>query len=436
MKRLNSRAGWIFYAAVTTAIYQLALMALMSRVVSAEEMGLYSLLLVFSAVAAVVQDGGLANYIVHRQTISRPQYTSLFLLSICLGAVSGTILLLSARWLSIWYEQPSLFEFMPIIALTLLINSAVSPYQATMLVQKRQVALAKSDILSKLTATLVAVILLYEYQLGIKSALIAALFAALLRLLLLGSLTSKAQQPGAGIDLTIITPAFRFGIFQTLALILNQLRTRLDQLIIGKLLGMELLAVYSLAKELTAHPTKFVTPLIQNILFPRLAALQNQAANQRQVFSDAVKHIAWSNLLIYAGMAACAGPLVLLLYGQYYQDAAYVVSILCAYGVMRTIGAAYVSLAQAQGRSDLEFYWNIVATIIMTPVIWFSALTSSLTVTAATLSVVQIGMTYLGFYFFRQFIPSLRQVKFISISVNAVLLMVLISTVSFSIYYN
>lgn len=436
MKRLNSGPGWIFYAALTAAIYQLVLIVIMSRVVSTEDLGLYSLLLVFSAVAAVLQDGGLANYIVHRQTLSRPQYTSIFILSISLGLSSAVVLLLAAGWLAQWYQQQELTALMPVIALTLLINSVITPYQATMLVDQRQIALAKTDITSRLAAIVLAAILLYVFNLGIISALLAALCAAVCRLLLLSYLTPKHRQPCLKPDFAIIAPAMHFGIFQTLALLLNQLRTRLDQLIIGKLLGMELLAIYSLAKELTAQPTKFITPLIQNILFPRLAALQQHAAQQQQLFDYAIKSIAWSNLVIYSALALCAGPLVNLLYGSDYQTAAAIVSILCAYGVMRTIGAAYVSLAQARGRSDLEFYWNIIATLVMAPAIWFGALSHSLPLTAATLALVQIAMTYVGFYYFRHFIPVLQDVRFITLSKYPVLIMLTTSVAAFWLYWD
>lgn len=436
MKRLNTKAGWVLYAALTAAIYQLVILALMARTVSSSDMGLYSLLLVFSAIAAVVQDGGVANYIVHRQTINRRQQTSLLVLSVSLGTTTGAILLLLTEWLAIWYKQPALVTFMPLIALTLMANSMISPYQANILVQQKQITLAKIDIFSRFVAVLMAIVLLYQIQLGVLSVLIAGLFAAVLRLLFLIMLTPKSQQPCFSIDLTIFSPALRFGVFQISALLLNQLRTRLDQLIVGKLLGMELLAIYSLAKELTAHPTRFVTPLIQNILFPRLAALQNQVSQQQQVFTYAIKSITWSNLLIYALIAILAGPLVSLIYGERYKDAATIVSILCAYGVMRTIGAAYVSLAQAQGRSDLELYWNIIATIVMIPVIWCSALSKNLTFTAAMLALLQIGMTYLGFYFFRHFILSLRQVNLLDHTKYAVLLMILTSTLSFWLYHN
>lgn len=434
MRRLNSRPGWILYAALTAAVYQLLLIVIMSRILTAEEIGLYSLLLVFSNIATVLQDGGLANYIVHRQKLSRPEYSTVFLLSIGLAILTAALLLLAADWLALWYQQEKLTELIPVVAITLIVNSCITPYQASMLVYDRQIGLAKTDIISRIAAVILAIMLLYVHEMGIISALLAGLFAAVCRLLMLSYLTPKLQQPCFGLNLMIVAPALRFGVFQTSALLLNQLRTRLDQLIIGKLLGMETLAIYSLAKELISQPTKFVTPLIQNILFPKLAKLQQQPAQQQQVFSYALKAIAWSNLVIFAALALCAGPMVTMLYGNNYFASAAIVSLLSAYGVMRTMGATYVSIAQAHGRSDLEFYWNIIATVVMGSVIWCSALSHSIVFVAAALALLQVLMTYVGFYFFRRSIAALHEVEFFRLSKYPVLTMLLISVIGFWLY--
>lgn len=436
MRRLNSRPGWILYAALTAAVYQLLLIVVMSRIVTVEEIGLYSLLLVFSSIATVLQDGGLANYIVHRQKLTRQEYSTVFLLSISLGIITATLLLSFANSLALWYQQEKLTELMPIVAITLIVNSCITPYQASMLVYDRQIGLAKTDIISRIAAVILATMLLYVHEMGIISALLAGLFAAICRLLMLSYITPKLQQPCFSLDLTIVAPALRFGFFQTLALLLNQFRTRLDQLIIGKLLGMETFAIYSLAKELIAQPAKFVTPLIQNIFFPKMAKLQQQPDQQQLVFSYALNAIAWSNLFIFSVLALCAGPLVTLLYGSQYYASAAIVSLLSAYGVMRTMGAAYVSIAQAHGRSDLEFYWNIFATILMGVSIWLSALSYSIAFTAATLALVQVMMTYLGFFYFRRSITALKEVNFLALSHRPVLIMLFISACGYWQYSN
>lgn len=434
MSRLNSRSSWILLSALTAGVYQLSLMAILSRMLPVAEIGLYSLLLVFSALAAVIQDGGLANYIVHRQKLSRAEYSAIFLLSITLGLIVAALLLVISPWLALWYQQDHVPALMPIIASTIVVNSCITPYQASMLVSARQIALAKTDIISRMVAVIVAILLLLLTPIGLASVLIAGLCAAILRLLLLVVITPKAQQPCAKINFSIVPLALRFGAYQTGALLLNQLRTRLDQIIIGKLMGMEVLAIYSLAKELISQPTKFITPLIQNLLFPRLAQYQHKPEQQQQIFCYALKAIGWSNLAIYSVLALLAGPIVSFLYGSSYYASAIVVSLLSTYGMVRTLGAPYVSVAQAHGRSDLEFYWNIFAGVIMGAAVWFSAKSGSIALTAAMLTIVQVVLTYFGFYYFSRSFSTLKSVTYIQLTQYPVLIMLVISAIAGWIY--
>ncbi|WNO61669.1 oligosaccharide flippase family protein [Rheinheimera sp. MMS21-TC3] len=434
MISVKSRGIWIVLAAISAALHQLILMVIMSRLLSVQEVGLYSLLLVFTALAGVLQDGGLASFIVHKQKLKRAEYSAMFILSTLLGLVIASLLIASSPFLSLLYQQPLLTEYMPLVAITLLINSCVTPYQASMLICQRQIALAKIDIFSKTFATVLTVYLLLSSTLGIASALYGAIAAACIRLLILGYSLPIAYQPSLAVNLSIIPKALKFGSYQTAALVLNQLRTRLDQLVIGKLMGMETLAIYSLAKELISHPNRFIAPLIRNLLFPKLAQHQQKPTQQQHIFSQAIKAIAWSNSIIFATLALAAGPIVQLVYSNDYRAAAPILSLLAAYGIVRNTGAAYVSFAQAQGRAELEFYWNVFASIIMGAVIWFSASTLSLSFTAMALAGVQLSLSYIGFYFFRYHIAPLKQVNYIALSLGPVLVVLSASIIGYIIY--
>ncbi|WP_142890641.1 oligosaccharide flippase family protein, partial [Klebsiella pneumoniae] len=67
---------------------------------------------------------------------------------------------------------------------------------------------------------------------------------------------------------------FSYGIYQLGSQIINQLRTQLDVIIIGKVLGGDSLGLYSLAKDLIMQPLKLITPVINRLALPRFAEAQ------------------------------------------------------------------------------------------------------------------------------------------------------------------
>ncbi|MBL1822834.1 lipopolysaccharide biosynthesis protein, partial [Klebsiella pneumoniae] len=70
------------------------------------------------------------------------------------------------------------------------------------------------------------------------------------RLFLMSLLGDKSWRPTFEFNSAICKPVFKYGIFQLGSQILNQFRTQLDVIVIGKMLGADSLGLYSLAKDL------------------------------------------------------------------------------------------------------------------------------------------------------------------------------------------
>lgn len=414
MTKLKEKAIWILCSSAFAAICQLALLAFMARMLSAEHLGLYALILVLINLAMVVQDGGISAYLVHKQQLPATLLNTLFVVCLLFGVVVALCIILSAPWLAWYYQQPLLIALLKPVAITLLLSSIISPYQAVALIHGKQQQLAKYDMVSRCLGLVMALIGLPYF--GLYAVLYAGVFSCIIKLILLAQSTEKRYKPGLSYSTSGLKPALKYGFYQTSALIINQLRTRSDQLIIGKLMGLEVLAVYSLAKELINHPTRFITPVIQNVLFPALAGSQQAQTEQKIIMAKSTTALTWSNTLIFSTMSVMALPIVWVLYGKEYSTSAGILSILCCYGMLRTIGASYVSYAQAEGRADLEFIWNVLAGMFMLFFVWLASLSHSIYITAAAVTASQLALSFLGFYFFSKALPNLLALRFYRIT--------------------
>lgn len=432
MTKLKYKTLWVLLSSAIAAVCQLLVLAMMARLLSAEDLGLYALTLVFLNLTMVLQDGGLSSYLVHKQRIPAPLLNSVYALCLLFGLFIGSILLAVTPWLSSYYHQTTLVDLMIPVAATLVISSILSPYQALALIAGRQKQLAQYDIISRIIGSTFAIYFLFEY--GVKAVLYAGLLTSIIKLIQLIWSTESRHQPGLTFSTSGIKPALKYGIFQTSALLINQLRTRADQLIIGKLLGLEMLAIYSLAKELINHPTRFITPVIQNVLFPALAQKQQLRLEQMTIMENSTKALAWTNTVIFSTMAIFSWPIVWALYGVDYAKAAGILSILCCYGMLRTIGASYVSYSQSEGRADLEFIWNVIAGLIMVSFILLASLSYSIYIMALTITTCQLLLSFLGFYFFSKALPNLSAMAFYKITLLPIAITLFASVMGFWLY--
>ena len=75
-----------------------------------------------------------------------------------------------------------------------------------------------------------------------------------------------------------------FGAYQMGEKSVNFLAERLDQILIGLILGQQVLGYYSLAINLISLPVSRINPIITRVAFPVFSILQNQDAQLRMSY--------------------------------------------------------------------------------------------------------------------------------------------------------
>ncbi|MGH2623948.1 MAG: oligosaccharide flippase family protein, partial [Sphingobacterium sp.] len=68
---------------------------------------------------------------------------------------------------------------------------------------------------------------------------------------------------------------FEFGLYQMGEKMLNYFSGNFDTLIIGKVLGMNALGLYNIAKTLSLKPYQILNPIITKVAFPLFAKVQD-----------------------------------------------------------------------------------------------------------------------------------------------------------------
>src|ERR1700755_560528 len=92
MSTARRDALWTAGSTVVSAASQLLQIAVLAHHVDAHLLGALAIVNVVNAIAILLQDMGLSSYLVHRQEITRPERTSLFMISTGLGLCSALVL--------------------------------------------------------------------------------------------------------------------------------------------------------------------------------------------------------------------------------------------------------------------------------------------------------------------------------------------------------
>ena len=195
-----------------------------------------------------------------------------------------------------------------------------------------------------------------------------------------------------------------------------------------------MLGVYSLAKELVLQPLKLVTPVINRLALPRFAEKQHEPAQLQKLFLKGTLAIMLFSSLMYLAIGILSPVIVRMLYGTAHEAVGHLIPLMLLFGMLRPMGGLTGAISQANGRTNVEFYWNIVASLIVVAVLATTWIWPNVAYVALTLSISQVLISGFAHPFFIKpvigirFIPYARQ--WVSVSVEFVGVMALVS------YYN
>ncbi len=153
----------------------------------------------------------------------------------------------------------------------------------------------------------------------------------------------------------------------------NYFNSQFDTLLIGKLLGMEALGVYNIAKTLAFKPYQIINPIVTKVAFPVLAKMQDEIEKLKRAYLQILRLLAYANAPVYAAMIIFAKPLIILFFGEAWTDSIPFLRILAITALCNSIGNPVGALLLARGRADWGFYWNLGMLLFMPLCIWIGS---------------------------------------------------------------
>ncbi|ALO35123.1 colanic acid transporter [Colwellia sp. MT41] len=397
--KVKALAGvkWTGLSSIIVAVLQLAQMAILVRYLDASDFGLMAIVSVVIGFSALFMDMGISSAIIHKQDITKNQLSSLYWLNIIAGIVLAVIVYILAPAIALFYDENSLTNLIRLLALTFVFSSIGNQYR--ILYQKELFfnKLAKVEILSSIIAFVVAVICAVEGY-GVYSLVYASLTKVVIANTIFLVKGIKKHKPEFYFSYNEIKSMIGFGLFQMGERSLNYFNSQFDIIIIGKVLGTEVLGVYSIVKMLAYKPFQMLNPIINKVSFPVFAKIQDNEKGLKSAFLSSLSIITFAVFPIYF-LLSLFSPFLLDLYlGQDWADAAKYFQLISASCLFIVFGNPTGSLQLAKGRADMGFYWNLFLFFIFPPFIYLTASDGIMTFLIGTL-ILRIGLLYPGWKF-------------------------------------
>lgn len=221
------------------------------------------------------------------------------------------------------------------------------------------------------------------------------LFAILINAALLAVLSHLvAERPyQLALDGRIIASSLRFGWPLLINGALMFLVFNGERLIVGRVLGMTELAVFSMGITLTLTPTLVMAGSLQGFFLPQLSASRDGTATFLHLSDATMQAILVMALAFLAGTVLVGGPLVLLVLGEKYAALLPLLTGLAIMQAVRVLKGGCAVIALALGQTGNAMAANLVRVLFL-PVGWYALMQTG---DLRTLIAVGIVAETLGF---------------------------------------
>lgn len=118
----RSTLKWAAIDQVFRQVLFFAISVAMARLVAPEAYGTIALLHFFTAIASVFTDGGLSSALIQRQNATHTDESTVFWYNLAAGTTMGTLLFISAPWISNFYNVAILAPITQLFSLQFLLG--------------------------------------------------------------------------------------------------------------------------------------------------------------------------------------------------------------------------------------------------------------------------------------------------------------------------
>ncbi len=340
---------------------QLVAVVVLARLLTPHDYGLLAIVLVVVGLGEIFRDFGLTSATIQAPELSSGQRDNLFWLNTLIGAGLAVLMLLASWPLGALTGQPELVGMAQWLSLLFLLNGVATQYRASLMRELRLRSLAIADVAASAIALAAAIL----------AAMLGAGYWALVVQQLGNGLVALAGVVVAG--RWVARPYSRehrvrelvtFGWNLVAANLVQYAARQIDTVLVAARFGTASLGLYNRAYQVVVSPLRQVRSPLQSVALPVLSRVQQDQPRFETYVAAAQLALGYLLGIPLAIVAGLAGPVVAIMLGGAWAEAAPLLRMFAIAGLLTTLSYVgyWVYLARGLGKQLLQY--TIVTAVI------------------------------------------------------------------------
>jgi O-antigen/teichoic acid export membrane protein len=366
MSNVRRSLVWTFAGNYSAFAIQFAATLILARILTPEQIGIFSVASVLVTIAHTVRDFGVGQYIIQEQELTRERIRTAFGIAILIGWSMAAVLVALSLPMAHFYKEPGVGHVIMVLALNfVLIPLATIP----LALWRREMHFAPHYVnrISGALAHSVVAIVMALHGFGYW-AMAWASCAAIVANVLVSFILRPPQMPWL--------PGFKeyrrvlsFCGMASSATVMKEVGTGAPDLVIGRVLGMHDVGLFGRAMGLIQIFERYVSASVLSVTLPLFSLQQRESGDVRPTYLRAlslVTGVAWP---FFGVLAFMAYPIVRLMYGPQWDDAVPVARILCLHAAINVLfyfaGHTLIAVGSVKQNMWFEFVRQPVTIVLL-----------------------------------------------------------------------
>jgi PST family polysaccharide transporter len=330
------------------AVLKVVVLILLTRLLSPADFGLVGAALVVISFSLNFSQVGLGPAVVQRPTLEPRHVSTAFVASTAFGFLVGAVIWLSAPLISQFFHMEHLTSVVRWLALVFPISGIGTVPDSLLTRDLRFRLIANRDVLAYGLGYGGIGIALALLGWGVWALVAAQLAQTVIRTVIL----LHAAHPflNARPSWRSFIELMEYGVGQSVARLGVILANQVDNLVVGRWLGAVPLGLYSRAYQLMSVPTGLLGDVLDRVLFPTMARVQDDPRRLGSAYLQGVAAMALVTLPAGVAAAVLAPSLITVAFGPRWEAMIPPFQVLTLGMIFRTSSRMSDSLSRATGR--------------------------------------------------------------------------------------
>lgn len=331
--------------------------AFLARFISPSDFGLFAMINIVVGFLSIFKDFGLGNAIIYKTDITDEEINNIFWVNNGIAFLLGIVLFFASPVIADFYKEVKLIKLTQAMAVFFMLGSLSSIPDALVRKNIDFKMLFTRNITNLIISGVIAMVCAYM-GLGVW-ALIIQLYISLIAGVYLNykmiSWRPKWQKP----DWHILKPFLSYSLPLLGENTINYWVRNIDNLLIGKWQGEQMLGYYSRSYNLMLLPVRQISGAVMRVVFPAFSIIKDNKNKVWENYKKLLNITAFITFPLMALMYLLGDEIIYTVYGSKWSASVPIFKGLCLLGAFQSLGAYCGSIFSSQGKTFLQFRLGI-----------------------------------------------------------------------------